>query len=119
MTTIAAKLFAAAWLLQAPAPAPAPKPAAAPAGPGYVMFRCIDTLPGKGDEYRDFMLQTTAKSMQVRADEGNIDGWVFARAVIPSGTDASCAFIQANVHKGFPPERTPIDPYFVKAGVKV
>jgi hypothetical protein len=139
MFAFSAPLITAAWLMQtAPATAPPavpPGPAAkapaaaatpvkkgAPAArpPGHLMFRCIEILPGKGDEYRDFMLATTAKSMQVRADEGDLDGWVFASAVIPAGNDTACGYIQINVYKHrFPPERTPIDPYFVKAGVKV
>jgi hypothetical protein len=92
--------------------------AAAPPSPlGYAMVRCIDV--SKGDEYRDYMLEVTAKTMQVRANEGDIAGWVFARTVIPAGESSTCDFMQINVYKTFPPERTPIDPYFVKAGLKV
>jgi hypothetical protein len=90
-----------------------------PSPPTYNMVRCIDALPGKADEYKSFVLETTSKSMQVRADEGNLAGWVFARSVIPSGRDVNCDFMQVNVQSGFPPERTPIDPYFVKAKVNI
>ncbi|HXU81261.1 MAG TPA: hypothetical protein VN914_07680 [Polyangia bacterium] len=97
-------------LLLAAATAPA-------APPGYAMVRCIKVT--NGDEYKNVMLSTTAKTMQVRADEGDIAGWVFARAVIPSGNDSTCDFMQMNVYKDFPPERSPIDPYLVKAGLKI
>jgi hypothetical protein len=91
--------------------------ATAPADPGgYAMVRCIKVT--KGDEYRDYMLEVTARTMQVRANEGDIAGWVFARAVMPAGEASTCDFMQINVYKSFPPERTPIDPYFVKAGLK-
>jgi hypothetical protein len=87
--------------------------------PTYMMVRCIKTTGGKGDEYKQFQLDTTGKAMQVRADEGNVAGWIFARAVIPSGGDSNCDFMQVNLHTGFPPERVPIDPYFAKAKVTV
>jgi hypothetical protein len=87
--------------------------------PRYMMVRCIKCPGGKGDAYRDYMLATTAKSMQVRANEGDINGWIFARAVIPSGEEAECDFVQMNLHKGFPPPSTPIDPWFKKAGLKL
>jgi hypothetical protein len=86
------------------------------AAPGYAMVRCIKVT--KGDEYRDYMLEVTAKTMRVRANEGDIAGWVFARTVMPAGEASSCDFMQINVYKSFPPERTPIDPYLVKAGLK-
>ena len=101
-------MLALAFLLAA---APAWSPS------GYAMVRCIDV--SKGDEYRDYMLEVTAKTMQVRADEGDIAGWVFARLVIPAGEASTCDFMQINVYNAFPPERTPIDPYLVKAGLKV
>ena len=82
----------------------------------YLDTRCIGTPGGKGDAYRDYMLAVTAKTMQVRADEGNIAGWIFARSVITA--DGDCDFLQVNLHQGFPPERSPIDPYMVKAGLK-
>src|SRR5688572_27833505 len=103
-------MFALAFLLVA-------SPAPAAAAPGYAMVRCIDV--SKGDEYRDYMLEVTAKTMQVRADEGDIAGWIFARLVLPAGEASTCDFMQINVYKSFPPERTPIDPYFAKAGLKV
>jgi hypothetical protein len=81
------------------------------------MVRCIKVT--KGDEYRDYMLEVTAKTMQVRANEGDIAGWVFARTVMPAGEASTCDFMQINAYKAFPPERTPIDPYLVKAGLKV
>jgi hypothetical protein len=81
------------------------------------MVRCIKTTSGQGDAYRDYMLATTAKSMQVRANEGDIDGWIFARVVIPGGGQAECDFVQMNLHRRFPPARTPIDPFFAKAGL--
>lgn len=84
---------------------------------GYAMARCIDV--SKGDEYRDYMLEVTAKTMQVRANEGDIAGWVFARAVMPAGESSTCDFLQINLYDRFPSERTPIDPYLVKAGLKV
>src|SRR2546428_8895592 len=87
--------------------------------PVYMMVRCTKALPSKGDEYVQFMLDTTGKAMQVRADEGNVAGWIFARSVIPSGGDATCDYMQVNLHQGFPPERVPIDPYFVKAKVTI
>jgi len=90
---------------------------AAPPSPGYAMVRCIKVT--KGDEYRDYMLEVTAKTMQVRANEGDIAGWVFARTVMPAGEASTCDFMQINAYRAFPPERTPIDPYFVKAGLKV
>jgi len=102
-------MLALAFLLLAAAPTP-------PAPPGYAMVRCIKV--SKGDEYRDYMLEVTAKTMQVRANEGDIAGWVFARTVMPAGEASSCDFMQINVYKTFPPERTPIDPYLVKAGLK-
>jgi hypothetical protein len=104
-------MLALAFLLTAAGPPPASAP------PGYAMVRCIDV--SKGDQYRDYMLEVTAKTMQVRANEGDIAGWVFARSVIPAGEASSCDFMQINVYKAFPPERTPIDPYLVKAGLKV
>ena len=82
----------------------------------YLDTRCIGTPSGKGDAYRDYMLSVTAKSMQVRADEGNIAGWIFARSVITA--DGDCDFLQINLHQGFPPARTSVEPYFVKAGLK-
>ena len=103
-------MLALAFLLLAATPAPA-------ASPGYAMVRCIKV--SKGDEYRDYMLEVTAKTMQVRANEGDIAGWVFARTVMPAGEASTCDFMQINVYKDFPPERTPIDPYLVKAGLKV
>lgn len=87
--------------------------------PRYMMVRCIKCPGGKGDAYRDYMLSTTAKSMQVRANEGDINGWIFARAYIPSGEESECDFIQMNLHQGFPPPGTPIDPWFKKAGLKL
>ena len=105
-------MLALAFLLAA---APATPGAASPAG--YAMVRCIDVT--KGDEYRDYMLEVTAKTMQVRANEGDVAGWVFARAVMPAGESQTCDFMQINVYKTFPPERSPIDPYLVKAGLKV
>jgi hypothetical protein len=105
-------MFALAFVLVA-----APPAAAASAPVGYAMVRCIDV--SKGDEYRDYMLEVTAKTMQVRANEGDIAGWVFARSVIPAGEASTCDFMQINLYKKFPPERTPIDPYLVKAGLKV
>ena len=105
-------MFALAFLLAA---APASASGASP--PGYAMVRCIKV--SKGDEYRDYMLEVTAKTMQVRANEGDIAGWVFARTVMPAGEASTCDFMQINVYKTFPPERTPIDPYLVKAGLKV
>ena len=111
--------LAALLLLVASSSAAVAQPAADKAPPGsYVVVRCINTPGGKGDAYRDYMLSTTAKTMQVRADEGNIDGWIFARANLPGSGQAECDFLQMNLHKRFPPARTPIDPYFVKAGVK-
>jgi hypothetical protein len=104
-------MLALAFLLLATPAAPAPP------SPGYAMVRCIKV--SKGDEYRDYMLEVTAKTMQVRANEGDIAGWVFARTVMPAGEASTCDFMQINVHKSFPPERTPIDPYLVKAGLKV
>src|SRR5512134_94603 len=100
-------MLALAFLLSAASPAAA-------TAPGYAMVRCIDV--SKGDEYRDYMLEVTAKTMQVRANEGDIAGWVFARSVMPAGEASTCDFMQINVYKTFPPERTPIDPYLVKAG---
>jgi hypothetical protein len=85
----------------------------------YLMVRCTKAMPNKGDEYVQFMLDTTGKAMQVRADEGNVAGWVFARSVIPSGGESTCDYMQVNLHQGFPPERVPIDPYFVKAKVTI
>ena len=70
-------MIALALLLAA---APATPAAAAPSG--YAMVRCIDV--SKGDEYRDYMLEVTARTMQVRANEGDIAGWVFARSVMPA-----------------------------------
>jgi hypothetical protein len=108
------KLAALAMVCLLAAPADA-----APAPPVYMMVRCTKALPSKGDEYVQFMLETTGKAMQVRADEGNVAGWVFARSVIPSGGDSSCDYMQVNLHQGFPPERVPIDPYFAKAKVNI
>ena len=90
-----------------------------PAVPRYMMVRCIKCPGGKGDAYRDYMLSTTAKSMQARANEGDINGWIFARAVIPSGEESECDFVQMNLHNGFPPPSTPINPWFKKAGLKL
>jgi hypothetical protein len=96
---------------------------AAPAGaqepaPVYMMVRCIKV--SNSGEYEKYMMSTTAKTMQVRADEGDIAGWLFAKVVLPSGEDAKgCDFLQTNFHRGFPPARTPIDPYLVKAGLKI
>jgi hypothetical protein len=94
-------MLALAFLLFAAAATPS-------APPGYAMVRCIKVT--KGDEYRDFMLATTAKTMQVRADEGDIAGWVFARAVIPGGNDSTCDFMQKNIYKDFPPSAPPSIP---------
>lgn len=87
--------------------------------PTYMMFRCIKTTAGKSGAYQEYMLATTAKAMQVRANEGDVHGWLFAKAVIPSGSEAECDFIQTNFHRGFPPPSTSIDPFFAKAGLKV
>jgi hypothetical protein len=99
--------------------AAAPAPAAADeAEPLYMMVRCIRAL--NAGEYERYMMSTTAKTMQVRADEGDIAGWLFAKTVLPSGEDANgCDFLQTNFHRGFPPARSPIDPYLVKAGLKI
>jgi hypothetical protein len=92
--------------------------AAEEAAPVYMMVRCIDV--SNSGEYEKYMMSTTAKTMQVRADEGDIAGWLFAKAVLPSGEDSrGCDFLQTNFHRGFPPARTPIDPYLVKAGLKI
>jgi hypothetical protein len=88
--------------------------------PLYLMSRCIKAQPNKSGEYEKFMMETTRKSMQVRADEGSLAAWVFAHSVIPGGgLDSTCDFLLINVHKDFPPERVPIDPYFAKAKVTV
>jgi hypothetical protein len=88
--------------------------------PTYMMSRCIKAQPNKSGDYEKFMMETTRKSMQVRADEGSLAAWVFAHSVIPGGgLDSTCDFLLINVHKGFPPERVPIDPYFAKAKVTV
>jgi hypothetical protein len=88
--------------------------------PVFLMSRCIKAQPNKSGEYEKFMMETTRKSMQVRADEGSLAAWVFAHSVIPGGgLDSTCDFLLINVHKGFPPERVPIDPYFAKAKVTV
>jgi hypothetical protein len=93
---------------------------AAPVEPIYMMSRCIKAQPNKSGEYEKFMLETTRKSMQVRADEGALAAWVFAHSVIPGGGIVSnCDFLLINVHRGFPPERVPIDGYFAKAKVTV
>jgi hypothetical protein len=83
----------------------------------YLMVRCTNS--NKSGQYKDVMMASTAKTMQVRADEGDIAGWIFAQAVIPSGAASTCDFMQMNLYRRFPPQRTPIDPYFVKAGVKL
>jgi hypothetical protein len=83
----------------------------------YLMVRCTNS--NKSGQYKDVMMASTAKSMQVRADEGDIAGWIFAQAVIPSGAASTCDFMQMNLYRRFPPQRTPVDPYFVKAGVKM
>jgi hypothetical protein len=105
-------MLALAFLLSAAAATPA---ASAPKA-GYAMSRCIKV--SKGDAYRDYMLEVTAKTMQVRANEGDINGWVFARTVMPAGEASTCDFLQINIYTSFPPERTPIDQYLVKAGLK-
>ncbi len=84
---------------------------------GHLMVRCVNTVAGKGELYKSTMLSATAKSMQVRADEGDIDGWIFAHAVIPSGAASNCDYMQMNVYRGFPTARRPVDPFFQKAGV--
>jgi hypothetical protein len=104
--------------LMTAAPAPAAADAAAPAAPLYMMSRCIRV--SNAGQYESYMMSTTAKTMQVRADEGDIAGWLFAKTVLPSGEDArGCDFLQTNFHRGFPPARSPIDPYLVKAGLKI
>jgi hypothetical protein len=116
--TVAALATASAALAAALATAsavPAAKAETA-AAPTYLDSRCIGTPSGKGDAYRDYMLAVTAKTMQVRANEGNIAGWIFARSVITA--DGDCDFLQVNLHRGFPPARTSIDPYMIKAGLK-
>jgi hypothetical protein len=110
---------ALAFALRAQAAAETAQPPAAGQQPLYTMLRCIKTLPGKSDEYRQFMLDTTAKTMQLRADDGDLDTWIFARAIIPTGNESDCDYLLFNIHRGFPPERVPIDPYFVRAKVKI
>jgi hypothetical protein len=83
------------------------------------MLRYIKTPTGRADDYVQVQLATTGKTMQVRADEGNVAGWIFARIVLPSGSETPFHFLLVNLHHGFPPERSPIDPYFVKAGVQI
>ena len=129
LPVLALVIRAQAELAVVPGTTPTPAPAATPAAPAattsaaaphaYLMVRCTNAQPGKGDKYRDVMMATTAKTMQVRADEGDIAGWIFARAVIPSGAASNCDFMQMNLYRGFPPQRSPIDPYLVKAGLKI
>jgi hypothetical protein len=111
MLILAAKIVLSVLSAQAAGAAPQPEPYA------YLMVRC--TTSSKSGQYKDVMMATTAKTMQVRADEGDVAGWIFAQAVIPSGAASTCDFMQMNLYRRFPPQRSPIDPYLVKAGLKI
>jgi len=87
--------------------------------PPHMEVRCIDARPNKSAEYKEVMLATTAKTMQVRADDGDMAVWVFAESILPAGSNTECDFMLINQHAAFPPERVPIDPYFVRAKVNI
>ena len=82
--------------------------------PGYMVVRCMKTLPGHASGYQYMILETTAEAMRARVEQGQMRSWAFARAVIPAGEEARCDFLLFEVYEGFPPQ--PIDPYFEKAG---
>lgn len=86
---------------------------------GYTWTRCIKVGPNQGGEYRQLQMETTAKAMEIRVQEGDVDGWIFASAFIPSGADTDCDFLLVNIHNGFPPEGQSIQPFFDKAGVTI
>ena len=97
----------ALWLLALASSLPAQ-------GPGYMVVRCVKTLPGHGAGYRYMILETVAEAMRAQVEKGQMYSWGFARSVIPAGEEARCDFLLFDVYEGFPPQ--PIDPYFEKAG---
>ena len=65
--------------------------------PSYVQVFYIDVLPGKGEKFRDLMLDEGVKIAQSRANSGVCSAWYFMRARVPSGERANADYIIVNV----------------------
>lgn len=65
--------------------------------PTYVQVLYIDAYPGKGGDYREFVLDKGVKMAQARADAGVHSAWYFMRARVPSGKRANADYLIVNV----------------------
>lgn len=105
--------------LSATAFAAASAQAQQPAAPIYTQTLVhVKTAPGKGQDYRRFVTETTMKVAQMRADAGEILTWTLLRSVYPAGQEARADYIISTMVEG-PPRapQTMTDELLKKAGV--
>jgi hypothetical protein len=92
-----------------------------PATPSYYQtLAYIKAAPGKGNEYIQFVRDTTMKAAQVRANAGEIVSWTLLRSVYPAGQEARADYMVSVITEGPPhAERTDLENNLKKAGVKL
>jgi len=73
---------------------------------GYHSVWCLKVNPGKGAEHRKWWDEEGRKVMQATIDSGEVTTFYRLRAVVPSGSSATCDVVIVSFYPGLPPEPT-------------
>jgi hypothetical protein len=68
----------------------------------YLSTSCIKVLPGKMQEYRQFVTDYNLKANSQLVSSSEIASWTLLRSVLPAGEEARCDFISVIAHKAEP-----------------
>lgn len=71
---------------------------------GYHLVLCTKVNPGKGAEYHKWWDEEGRKFMQATIDSGQVTTYYRLRAVVPSGSSATCDVVTVSFYPGLPPE---------------